>query len=67
MKVIMHTPDTLAKVVHGLMSEWKVFQVIATIDGKHIGAPEETWVPVGGINMTFFYLLYGVKVHKSSV
>ena len=28
-KVIGHIPDTLAKVVHGLMAECQVYQVIA--------------------------------------
>ena len=42
MKVIRHIPDALGKIVHGLMSEWKIYQVIAKIDGKHRGAAERT-------------------------
>ena len=34
----------MVKVMQGLMSEWKVHQVVKKIDGKHRGAPEETWV-----------------------
>ena len=33
--------DVFAEAVHGLMSGWKVVQVVAKVDGKHIGAPEE--------------------------
>ena len=47
---VWHISDVLAKqgcftllwanVVHGLMPQWKGFQVIAKIHGKHRGAPE---------------------------
>lgn len=56
---IRHIPDALAKVVHGLMLVWKLFQKIVKIDGKHRGAPEETWVPFCGIKMSCFYFLHG--------
>ena len=42
MNVIGHNPDSLAKVVHGLMSEWMVFQLILKIDQKYTSAPEGT-------------------------
>ena len=32
--------------------------------GKHIGAPEGTWVPVIGIEISRIYFLYGAKAHK---
>ena len=35
MKVIVHIPDILTNVIHGLMAEWKVHQVIAKNDGKY--------------------------------
>lgn len=54
MKVIRHIPDALGKIVHGLMSEWKIYQVIAKIDGKRRGAAERTWVLVGGIKCIAF-------------
>lgn len=38
---IEHIPDTLAKIVHGLIAEWKVDQVIAENDGT-----EGTLMPV---------------------
>ena len=67
MIVIGNIPDTLAKLVHGLMSDWKVLQVIANTDGKHRDAPERTWVLVGGTEITNIYFLYGIKVHESSM
>ena len=67
MKVIRHFPDTIAKVVHGMMSEWKVLPLIVKIDRKHRGAGKGPWVPVGGIEISCNYFLYWVKVHKSSV
>ena len=42
MKFIGHITDALAKVAHGLMSEWRAFQVIVITDGKHRGAQEKT-------------------------
>ena len=50
-KEFRHTPDILALLVHGLMVDWKVLQVIAKIDGKQTVALEETWVPVGRIEV----------------
>ena len=52
MKVKRHFPDTIAKVVHGMMSEWKVLPFIVKIDRKHRGAGKGPWVPVGGIDNT---------------
>ena len=59
--------DTLAKVVHGLISKWKVLQLIVKIDGKHKCTAGGTWVLVGGIKYSCWYFLYGVKVQKSSL
>ena len=42
MKFIECIPDTMAKVVQGLISECKFNQLIVKFDGKHRGAPEET-------------------------
>ena len=59
---IEHIPDTLAKIVHGLIAEWKVDQVIAENDGT-----KGTLMPVCyGIEIPYFFL-YGTKTHKSSV
>ena len=59
--------NTLAKVVHGLMSEWEVQQVTAKIDGRHRDASGGTWVPVAGIEIPCIEPLYGAKTQKSSV
>ena len=67
MKCTRQIPDSMAKVTHGLMSEWKVLQLIVKIEVKHRSAPEGTWVPIGGIQISCFYFLYGVKFHKSSL
>ena len=56
-KVIGHIPDSLIKVVHELISEWKVLQAGTNIDGKHRGAPWVTWVPVGQMEIPCIYLL----------
>ena len=37
------------------------------INGKHGGAPGGSLVTVGGIEISCFYFLYGVKVHESSI
>ena len=49
---------------NGVMSEQTVLQVIANIDGKHRGAPKQTRVLVGGIEITCIYFLYEIKVNK---
>lgn len=41
--------------------------MIARIDGKRRGAPEESWVPGGGTEIPCIFFLYGVKLRKSSV
>ena len=61
-----HIPDTLANIVHRLMAEWKVHQVILKKDGKHTGAPEGTSMSVSGIKIPCIYFLYGAKARKSS-
>ena len=66
-RVIGDISYTLAKVVHGLMVEWKFQQVIAKNDGKYRGTAEGTWVPVRGIEIPCIYFLYGPKAHKSNV
>ena len=47
----------LSKVVHGLMAEWKILQVILKHDGRCRGAANGTWVLVVGteINCTYFF------------
>lgn len=40
-------PYVLAKIVDGLMSEWKNLQVIDEIDWKHRVSLKGTWVPGG--------------------
>ena len=57
-------PDTLAKIVHGVMSEWMVLQVRAKTDAKHNGAAERAWVSIGEIEIPCCYFLYAVKVYK---
>ena len=58
---------TEAKIVHGLMEEWKFHQVIAKNDGKYRGTAEGTWMPINGIEIPCIYFLYGAKAHKSNV
>ena len=60
MKFIGRIPDTMAKVVHGLISEYKVNQLIVKFDGKYRGAPEETWTRVGEIVLSPFIFFYWV-------
>ena len=67
MKVLRHISATISKAVHGVMSEWKVLQVISKIDGKHGRAPEGTSALVVANEIFYYYFLYKVKVHKSSV
>ena len=43
---IEHIPDTLAKIGHGLIAEWRVHQVIAKNDGT-----EGTLVSLCGIEI----------------
>lgn len=45
MKIIEHIPDALVKVVHGIVLDWKVLQVMGNIDEKHWGTPEGKWIP----------------------
>lgn len=47
MNISGNIPYVLAKIVDGLMSEWKVLQVLDEIDWKHSVSPEATWVPGG--------------------
>ena len=50
---IEHIPDTLAKIVHGLIAEWKVDQVIAENDGT-----KGTLMPVCyGIEIPYFFCM----------
>ena len=63
MKVIGHIPDTMAKVVHGRISECKALQLIVKIDEKNKGAPGPHLVK---LNFLLSYLYEG-KVHKSGV
>ena len=65
-KVIGDIPCTLAKIIHGLMVEWKFHQLIAKNDGKYRSTAEGTWVLVGGIEIPCIYFLYEAKVHKSN-
>ena len=60
----MIIPDTLAKLVHGLMAEWKDHQVIANNDGKHRGTPEGTWVSVSGLRFSAFIFYMGQRLIK---
>ena len=64
MEFVEHIPDTVAKLFHGLMPEWKFLQLIAKIYEKHRGVTEEKWVPVGGIDISCFYFLHEVKAPK---
>lgn len=41
-KVVGHFPDALARVVHGLMSDWKLLLVLVIINWKQKDAPEKT-------------------------
>ena len=67
MKIIGHIPDALAKLVHGVMSEWKILQMIDKIDEKHKIAPEGTCMPGGGIGIACIYILYGAKIYKTNL
>ena len=66
MKFTKHVLDALAKVNDELMSKWKSPQLTVKFDEKHKVAPKGTEVPVGGIEISWFYFLYGVKIRKSS-
>lgn len=35
MKITEHIPDALVKLVHGIVLDWKVLQVMGNIDEKH--------------------------------
>ena len=54
----------MVKVVHGLVSEWKVHQVIAKNDGKHRAAPLVTWMPVSGIEISCISFFIGQRLIK---
>ena len=41
MKITGHIPCALAKIVDGLMLEWKNLQVIDKVDGKKQGSTKE--------------------------
>lgn len=66
MKFTKHVPDALAKVNDELMTKWKSPQLIVKFDEKHKVAPKGTEVPVGGIEISWFYFLYRVEIRKSS-
>ena len=59
MKVTEHIPDSLAKVVYWLLSESNVLQAILKTGWKHSGGLERTWVPVGRIEIPYFYFCMG--------
>ena len=63
-KVTGYIPDTLAKVVHGLVAEWKFHQMKAKNDGEHRGEPEGTRVLLSRIENSCIYLLIGQRVIK---
>ena len=56
-EVIGFSLDTMTKGVHGVIPEWKVFQLIVKIDGKYRGELKRTWKPVGEIEI-FYYLMF---------
>ena len=56
----------MAKVAHGLMSVWKVFQVIHITDEKNRAPKERTWVPCWGVEIPWIYFLEWIKIHKIS-
>ena len=59
-KVTGYIPDTLAKVVHGLVAEWKFHQMKAKNDVKHEG----TRVLLSRIESSCIYLLKGQRLIK---
>ena len=59
-KVIGYIPDILAKVVHGLVAEWKFHQMKAKNDVKHEG----TRVLLSRIESSCIYLLKGQRLIK---
>ena len=63
-KVTGYIPDILAKVVHGLVAEWKFHQMKAKNDGEHRGEPEGTRVLLSRIENSCIYLLIGQRLIK---
>lgn len=61
---LMGISYTFAKIVNRLKLEWKENQVIAKIDEKHTGTPEETWVYVDGYEIPTFTFCMGKKLIK---
>ena len=66
MEFIRHIPDTLTKVVHGMISKWKIFKLIVKLIGsKEMHQKEHHCLWVDRCLVLLF--LHGVKVYKSSV
>ena len=63
-QLVGHVPEPLAKILHPLMKDWRILWMKAVIDGVHRRAPEDTWIPGGGIELPCTYFLYGAKIHK---
>ena len=58
----------MAKVVQewclGLMSDWKVLQIITEIYRKNKGVQEGTFVRGGGIEIRCIHFLYEAKIYE---
>ena len=59
-----YIPDTLAKVLHGLVAEWKFHQMKAKNDMKHRREPKGTRVLLSRIGNSCIYLLIGQRFIK---
>ena len=67
MKLFKGIPEDVAKVVHEMMSKWRIPPVIDKIDEEHRDTPEKAWVSGDGIAIICIYILNGAKVYKRNV
>ena len=52
MKFFKDIPEDVAKVVHEMMSKWRIPQVIDKIDEEHRDTPGKAWVSEGQMTAT---------------
>ena len=67
MKISGSISDALAKVVDGLVSNWKDFQVIGEVDEKIRVPLERTKVPSGGIQIPSIHFVQMAEVNESNI
>ena len=56
MKIIGHNSEALVKLIDGLVSKWKGFQVISSVDVKNRVPLEGMKVPGGEIEIFYIYI-----------